>query len=377
MIKTEFMELCEELDALYEADINAGKKFWAAARNNQIDEVSFHAAYDEELSELGLMDVFNTAGAFTGRSVYGKIKEAKEANPDSWALKALSRLWALRYVEGVYFESEKAEQRAEAERREKERKEAEARRAEEERIAREQKAAQIAKYNEVLKTYISKVDPEIVAAYEKATGISVQDGAAIEEVHSRGFGLTLGLTFKSWGYHYRVNSKDIADEAKMVKLLTQGFEATAKDIRIQKSSDNFKHIDILKARAFATVILLGESGKLYELSNNQGTVTLRNKGKYEPADTIDEPYEVIYAYTYWSDGNRSTYRDSESEYYYSWNSKYADKLSGRIPTKYGREEGYMTSYTETTKTDGAGSNYSHADGIDSWAKAYSVACATD
>jgi hypothetical protein len=130
MIKTEFMQLLEELDSINEAplknyrivyyedevkksftvqaaskeeaeqigwskvdadslyvseEINeatdkaASKAFWAAAKKGQIDDVSFHAAYDDELRELGLLDLFNSDGGFTSRSVYGRIKEAKDA----------------------------------------------------------------------------------------------------------------------------------------------------------------------------------------------------------------------------------------------------------------------------------------------------------
>ena len=111
-------EAFDELDKLSEAvsdsaKVAASKKFWSEAKQNRMDEDSFHTAFDDELKELGLMDMFDANGVLENN--YGRIKKAAEANPESWAIKALGKLWALRYsknrdwsvVMNNYFKSEK------------------------------------------------------------------------------------------------------------------------------------------------------------------------------------------------------------------------------------------------------------------------------
>jgi hypothetical protein len=98
------------------------------------------------------------------------------------------------------------------------------------------------------------------------------------------------------------------------------------------------------------------------------------------AEKIDEPYEVIYAGYSWSNRSDRTNVDNEYGAYHSWNSKYAAMLGDRIPTSYGRREGYMDTYWETTKltkAQASGSDFCHADGIDSWAEYYCHETATD
>lgn len=379
-----------DADSLYVSEVvnedaksDAGKKFWAAAKTNKIDEESFHAAYDDELRDLGLMDVFTAEGALVNKGVYGKIKAAKEANPDSWAVKALNRLWALRYVENVKFASEVAADKAaadEAQRR------AEQKRQEEE-AAKAARAELVKEHQELLKTYISKVDAELIKTFEQVTGVSAEEGIYLMDNGDEP-GRTwkdkptpkYGLRFKDWNRYYSITAAKLVDEAAMLKLLADGIKNATEDIRVEKSSAEFKEIDVFKANSEATVILLGESGTLYELRRGWrgGIMVSVDGGKQQPCDIITEPYEVIYTYTYWSDDNRSTYRDSHSASYLSWNSKYADKLGSHIPTEYGREDGYIGSYTETKKVESPSSNkYSRADGIDSWAEIYNVAGATD
>ena len=379
-----------DADSLYVSEVvnedaqsDAGKKFWAAAKTNKIDEESFHAAYDDELRDLGLMDVFTAEGALVNKGVYGKIKAAKEANPDSWAVKALSRLWALRYVENVKFASEVAADKAaadEAQRR------AEQRRQEEEaaKVAKEEKFKE---YQETLKTYISKVDSEIVTAYEQAAGVSAVEGVSLTDEGEEP-GRTwrdkptpkFGIHFKGWNRYYPINEAKFVNEAAMLKLLAEGFNKVVEYINLKAATNEFKKIDVFANNKYADVILLGKSGTLYDVGTNGfGNLMISVNGeKAAPAYVITEPYEVIYTRTHWDDGNNSTRRDSHSAAYYSWNSKYADKLGKLIPTEYGREDGYIGSYTETNEVDNPSSKtYSHADGIDSWAERYSVAGATD
>ena len=363
-----------ESSGLTEAtDINSSKKFWAAAKNKQIDEVSFHAAYDDELTELGLMDIFTTEGIFTSRGVYGRIKEAKDANPDSWAIKALSKLWALRYVDNVQFPSEVAAE-------ETRRAEYEKRRAEEERLAKEKKEAQLQEYNDLVKASLDKVDPQVVAAYEQIIGGPASENIYLDE-NSRSS--AYGLHFKGWEYYYPLSESKLKDETKLLKLLTEGCVEATKAIRIKAGTAKFKALDVFRAHPDATVILRGESGTLYELTGNyRGTLMVSvNGGAEEPADIITEPYEIIYTRTHWSDHNHYTTRDSHGASYYSWNSKYEaelKKLGRNLPTKFGRVDGYIGSYTETKKIENPSSDrYSHADGIDTWVEVYGVAGATD
>lgn len=94
----------------------SSQDFWKEAKRNVIDDRSFHAAYDAELKELGLMDLFDDNGILTSQGVYGRIKKAKDANPDSWAVKALLKMWVLQFKENVKPNSQMRRERDEAER---------------------------------------------------------------------------------------------------------------------------------------------------------------------------------------------------------------------------------------------------------------------
>lgn len=116
-LDTPFMETFEELNRLTEAtNIYASRRFWDAAKNKKLDDEAFHAAFDDELKDLGLMDIFNTDGTLTSQSVYGKIKNAKDANPDSWTIKALLKMWVLQFKDNVKPESQIRREKAEADR---------------------------------------------------------------------------------------------------------------------------------------------------------------------------------------------------------------------------------------------------------------------
>lgn len=384
MIKTEFMELLEELDRITEAaDKSAERKFWAAAKRKQIDEVSFHAAYDDELRELGLLDLFNSDGGFTGRSVYGRIKEAKDANPDSWALKALSKLWALRYTEGVYFPGEAARIKAaddEAARRR------EADRIERERVAQETKINTIQEYTrdykmllpEVLKDGNQKFQ-DALKRYMTAYNVSESDFDIVIESTQWGTGVKV-LPNKS-GHAYRF---DAPVQNKYKTLLSLVYsevkegadQADAAEAKANKATNEV--IDVFKYDENASAILLGESGQLYYLSANS---TSKNDGKYVCVNyvkDVPETYKVIYTYTSASDGrnSHSTYEDKVSYRYVSWDSSEADKISDRIP-KMGKGEGSWNYWITTKVNSGDGVNYSLMDGIDSWAHTEHTSLATD
>lgn len=126
------------------ADINASINFWDLARDKKISTYWFHRAFDDELTELGLMDIFNEDGMLKNQGVWGRIKPVKEANPDSWAIKALNKMWWLQFKEGVTKSEEQIRQQIRREREEAEtaeRRAAMAAKAERDRIAREAKYA--------------------------------------------------------------------------------------------------------------------------------------------------------------------------------------------------------------------------------------------
>lgn len=388
-LDTPFMEAFEELDKLNEAtDIMASKKFWAAAKANQIDAVAFHAAYDDELKELGLTDIFTADGALANKGVYGRIKTAKEANPDSWAVKALSRLWALRYVDNVKFPSELAAEKAAADKvaAEKAQQRAEQRRQEEEAIKAE-KEAKLQEHQELLKTYISKVASEIVAAYEQAAGVAAIDGVTLtsegEEPRKTWRDNPIpkfGVHYKGWNRYYPVNETKLLDEATMIKLLSEGFAKAVAYINLSAATEELKKIDIFANNKNAEAILLGDSGTVYNVSVDRSSdfMISVDGGNAAPAYKIDEPYEVIYTQTNWSDGNNRTTRDSESMVYYSWNSKYTGKLGKKIPTEFGRVDTYLGGYTETKQVAApSAANFSREPGIDSWATKKILVGATD
>jgi hypothetical protein len=388
-LDTPFMEAFEELDKLNEAtDLIAGKRFWAAAKANQIDAVAFHAAYDDELKELGLTDIFTADGALANKGVYGRIKAAKEANPDSWAVKALSRLWALRYVDNVKFPSELAADKAAADKAAAERaQQRAAQRRQEEEASKAAKEAKLQECQELLKTYIGKVATEIVTAYEQAAGISALDGVTlISEGEEPGRTWRdapiskFGVHYKGWNRYYPITETKLLNEAFMLNLLAEGFIKVVEYINLSAATEEFKKIDIFANNKYAEAILLGESGTIYNVSVNSpsGLMISTNGEKAVQAYKITEPYEVIYTQTYWSDGNNRTTRDAKSMTYYSWNSKHADKLGKKIPTEFGRVDTYLGGYTDTKQvTNPLSSNFSHVAGIDSWATMTRLVAATD
>lgn len=54
------------------------------------------------MRKLGLLDLFDTEyKELKQKSSYGRIKKAAEENPDSWAVKALLKVWVLQFKNGV------------------------------------------------------------------------------------------------------------------------------------------------------------------------------------------------------------------------------------------------------------------------------------
>jgi multidrug efflux pump subunit AcrA (membrane-fusion protein) len=165
-LNTSFMETFEELSRLNEAtNFYASKAFWDAARENRLDDISFHSAFDEELKEFGLTDIFNAEGLLTNQGVYRNIKAAKDANPDSWALKALQRMWVLQFKDNVRPESQIRQEKAAAEKADREAKLAAQR--EQERIEREAKYAAAKKDWDILNEKFPAIQELIIKTAEE------------------------------------------------------------------------------------------------------------------------------------------------------------------------------------------------------------------
>ncbi len=382
-------ELNESTDSEKKA---ASKRFWNCATINKIDEVAFHTAFDDELEELGLLDLFDDEGRLNARRDYGRIVKAEEENPESWAIRALKKLWGMEYRPKLYTNHEtwayeipgsRWEAAHKVKQAEYEKLEAERKAKEEEERAAKQRAweAELAKANELLKACLSKVDPKLVADYEAAGGVKAEEDIVIEDKYQ------LKLLFKAPNRYYKLETKDISNEATITKYLNNGLPTMTEYINHNKAAAEFKKIDIFKNnKKSVDAILLTQSGQLYEVGPNwQGDFIVRVPGARsgELATVIDEPYEVIYTVTYWDDNNHSTRSDSHSSRNLSWNSKHVDKIKkfgNWVPDEddYGIEYGYIGSSTETTKIENPKStDYSHEPGIDSWAHIYQIDGATD
>jgi hypothetical protein len=334
------------------------------------------------------MDMFDARGVLENN--YGRIKKAADANPESWAIKALGKLWALRYsknrdwyvVMNNYFKSEKAEQEAKRKAAEEEK----ARKLEEQKRIRAEK---LKKYQQLMLTYLRKVDADVVDQYEEVTGTPVLDSVTVEEVFilesqwTENLDQEYRVCFEGWNRCYVLKESKLNDEAHMLKTLKAGLENTVEHSQYKDAVEEFKQeIDVLAVKnPQHRVLLLGDSGTTYELWYANGEFRMSIDGEDSIlAKKIDEPYEVIYAVTNWSNGNYHTNADTDSAAEYSWNSKYAAMLGGRIPKSFGRKDGFMGSYSETTKltkAQASGPKFCHADGIDSWATQYSHEVATD
>ena len=376
---TPFMETFEELNKLNEAsNYQASKKFWDAAKAGRMDEVSFHAAFDDELKALGVMDMFDANGVLTND--HPRISKTIDDNPNSYAARALGKLWGLRYSKNGPHQLFKYEIEAQKKAAEEEK----ARKAEEEKRL---DAEKLRKYQDLLLDYLRKADPVVVDTYEEVTGIPVLDSASLEKHHlainpkTNQYERWYGLFFEGGTSVYKISEEMFQDEPSMLDTIKIGLEKAIASTRIKEAVEELNKIDVIKNRVpGAVVTILGESGTEYEITiSAQKVLYMSIDGEnVNSIQMIDEPYEVICVKVHQDNSSYSTRRDSDSTVYYSWNSKYATMLGKKIPKKFDRVEGYMGSYTETVKIDKPfGRYYSQADGIDSWAKYYSLQVATD
>ena len=94
--------LLEIYDLLEWGEYSDSSQFWSEAKAGRLDGTSFWAAYSSELRRLGLLDLFDTNyKELKEKSSYGRIKKAAEEHPDSWAVKALLKMWVLQFKNGV------------------------------------------------------------------------------------------------------------------------------------------------------------------------------------------------------------------------------------------------------------------------------------
>ena len=94
--------LLEIYDLLEWGEYSDSSQFWSEAKVGRLDGSSFWAAYSSELRRLGLLDLIDTNyKELKEKSSYGRIKKAAEENPDSWAVKALLKMWVLQFKNGV------------------------------------------------------------------------------------------------------------------------------------------------------------------------------------------------------------------------------------------------------------------------------------
>ena len=94
--------LLEIYDLLEWGEYSASSQFWSEAKAGRLDSTSFWNAYSSELRKLGLLDLIDTNyKELKEKSSYGRIKKAAEENPDSWAVKALLKMWVLQFKNGV------------------------------------------------------------------------------------------------------------------------------------------------------------------------------------------------------------------------------------------------------------------------------------
>ena len=94
--------LLEIYDLLEWGEYGASSQFWSEAKAGRLDGSSFWATYSSDLRKLGLLDLIDTNyKELKEKGSYGRIKKAAEENPDSWAVKALLKMWVLQFKNGV------------------------------------------------------------------------------------------------------------------------------------------------------------------------------------------------------------------------------------------------------------------------------------
>ncbi len=369
---TDFLITYEQLSSLNEdAKSDAGKRFWAAAKNNKIDEESFYEAYEEELKQLGLDSIFWPRkredgtiglGKLKHRGVYGEIKKAKETNPNSYAVKACAKLWALQFVEGAEYTFDIRE------------KEAQQRKADElKRLEQERQEQALQEYRDILPDALSAIKPEIVQEYLDAYNITKDDiDFTISKSYSGEEKISL-LPTKL--FTYLVYPKNVDLRTWVMQILVNEFNEGIKEAKRREEQERYKSnnaIDVVAAdnsdsRTYCTAVLEGDSGALYYLGVNGGrsnvsTVLGTDVTEINYLLQITEPYKVIYTSVHCDStfGGRGSSND-----YYSWDSSREALLKPLLPKEGSYSDPSMDSNTKRV-SNGNGKNLSLMDNIDSW-----------
>lgn len=379
---TDFLNTYEQLSSLNEdAKSDAGKRFWAAAKNNKIDEDSFCEAYEEELTQLGLDGIFWPhkredgtigLGKLKHRGVYGDIKKAKDANPNSYAVKACAKLWALQFVEGAKYNFEIRE------REEQQRKADELKRKEEEKKKLEQEKIeqQVQAYRDILPDALAAISPELTQEYLDANKITKDD----IDVSS----------YKAWNnedkiillptevYMFSLTPKDGNILNWLIHMLNSEFEGGIKKAKKREEQEKAKSnnaIDVIgnnngsygSTRTVCTAILEGDSGALYCLGVNGSNPNISTDLSKDVTEInyllqITESYKVIYTSVYHDNtfGGRGSSND-----YYSWDSSKEALLKPILPKEGSYSDISMDSETRRV-SKGDGKNLSLMDNIDTW-----------
>ena len=142
-------------------DFYASKTFWADAKAGKLNDQAFKNAFKDELVTLGLWSLIDEeyystsrfytpthTGVLIDKSSYGAIKKVADENPDSWAVKALLKMWVLQFKDGVKSNTQLKKERMDA--------------AEEERKVRLQKERE---ENEVKKVAYKAAEKEFKDTY--------------------------------------------------------------------------------------------------------------------------------------------------------------------------------------------------------------------
>lgn len=378
--------LLEAFDAFLEdfespAEREAAKLFWTAARDRQIDENAFHTAYDAELAALGLDDIFDSEGKLKHKGVYGKIKEAKVDNPDSWAVKAAAKLWALAYVDFVPYKCDAA-RRAEAEANwERE----QAKRQAEKEAAEAKRRALLDAWTDCIVPAIEALPEKIVNRYATAVGSDIE--AACE--FRAGDKNSIYFIFRIPGGSSYYKKTISADMAPSVEKLTEFLTSFVSTVGCRASNLQIDICNVNTVNGFGDdirFILLGESGVTYYVvySANRGNIVVSETGflmapflsEIQCLADMPEAYKVIYTCVSKPSNNRYTIRDSVSEYYYSWDSAETDKLGKYAPKIGTHKQTWSESNVEAVSSPDK-ECFSRMDNIDSWAQERYVSYATD
>lgn len=377
---TDFLNTYAQLSSLNEdAKSDAGKRFWAAAKNNKIDEDSFYEAYEEELKQLGLDVIFWPEkredgtigiGKLKHRGVYGEIKKAKEANPSSYAVKACAKLWVLQFVEGAEYQFDIREKE------ERQRKADELKRKEEEkkRLQQEKLEQQVQEYREMLPDALAAIKPEIVQEYLDAYKITKDDiDLTLFKTNNGEYKVAL-LPTELFNYHLGPR-EDVHIRTWLIQMLISEFNEGIREAKRREEQEKYKSnnaIDVIGAgnggsRTYCTAVLEGDSGALYYLSVKGGYPNISKTLGTEVTDIkyllqITEPYKVIYTSVHCDStfGGRGS-----SDDYYSWDSSKEALLKPILPKEGSYSDPSMDSTTKRV-SNGDGRNLSLMDNIDSW-----------